>query len=681
MQLDYLNILTAIKELPFELGRTYLIQFLRGSQVTESKIRKLSSYGSMAYTDAEINDLIDILLSRRMVEQTTNRLGWKVLRITEAGSKAITNPQVKTSMEISEVTEKDKGVFALFGKALAGLDDQQKKALISTRNHILCIAGAGSGKTTVLTRRIEFLVNFRSVDPDKIMAITFTRKARQEMMRRLSQKGINCSIETFNSFCEKQLTMHTAKIYDKPMDVLSNRQRYEIIGMALNSLNTTIHSALETYFTKNQCNGKPNEELIAVLVHDCFFIRDYFKAKNIKLHDFSNTLSKNREAALLIYNICCFIEKYMQENGLRDYTDQLIDTLKLYKDHPRIIPQFEHILVDEFQDVSSTQVQLLEFLNPPNLFCVGDPRQSIFGWRGSDIRYILDFNQKYPDAEVLALINNYRSTKPIVKLINKSISFMHLPDLVSKVEGNKQIKLSNFPTERDEFEFVLDKILQSKLLRSQIFVLARTNRQLSELSDLMKKRSIKHIIRSDERKIQFGNDDELTLATIHAIKGMEAELVFLIGCTTQNFPCRGSEHPVVEMVKVEEYDKFEEEKRLFYVALSRARKTLYLTYTGKSMTHFITSSMLDLIDGTQTRLFPKTKTNSAEIFERLREWRYELSQEHNVEPYKIFHDQTLLEIAESQPLTINELAGIKGIGPTKLRRYGEELLDIINGLN
>ena len=134
----------------------------------------------------------------------------------------------------------------------------------------------------------------------------------------------------------------------------------------------------------------------------------------------------------------------MSKNGLRDFADQLIDALKLFNDNPDLIPNFDHVLIDEYQDVNGTQTKLIDILNPKNIFAVGDPRQSIYGWRGSDIRHILNFEDKYELCETISLVKNYRSSKSIVKLINSCIETMDLPGLESSSDLSTNIELIGF---------------------------------------------------------------------------------------------------------------------------------------------------------------------------------------------------------------------------------------------
>jgi superfamily I DNA/RNA helicase len=730
---DYVFVLKALKELPFGVGRNLLIDHLQGIEENESvrkhKFFDLQSFGSLAYGKGELNSMIGNLLMKGFIELSPipNIKFGKVLKLTKKGelelagqadgketknentadnSENIEDPDDNLLHSKTVITDADRLLFLEFDFFLSNYNDEQKKAVISISPHVLCVAGAGSGKTTVLTKRIEFLVKFCSVKPEKILAITFTRKARQEMMRRLSTSGFSGEVfvETFNSFCEKTLKKHTDLVYGRQVNVLNYHDKIKIIKNALSKLGLSMEYAIKKYFNGREQKGKTDEQLMNIFMNDCFFIRDYLKFKNRSLDDFlCDADAKCYESVVLVKKICAYIEEYLVSHGLRDYADQLLDTLKLFKEHSETLPQFEHILIDEYQDVNSTQIELINLLNAPKLFCVGDPRQSIYGWRGSDVSYILEFEKTYPDCEIIHLTKNYRSTSYIVELINQSIKHMGLPDLEAWQKGEKDLRLLSFASEEAEHEFVIQRILSSEIPRNEIFVLARTNKQLSELSDLMRQRGMKHVLRGDEGEQSiFTMEDDVTLATVHAIKGMEAEMVFLIGCTTANFPCRGSEHPVVDMVKVDEYDKDEEEKRLFYVATSRAKQSLYLSYAGKSFTSFLTRDIIKLIDPEhealkQRSLFEYSQSSAKNIFakanastitarkssdsskvaSRLIDWRRKTSDELGVAPFMIMHDKTLYEIAEKLPLQADELREIHGMGPAKMRRFGKEILELV----
>jgi superfamily I DNA/RNA helicase len=702
--LDYINVLRALDEIPFNVGRKLLIEFLQGKlnheSISKNKLDRLMSFGTLGYEDHEIEEMIDKLIKHNMIKITNikGNLYWKVLEITEKGKKEINTPSLNDKKmsygiagEITEITETDKKLFSALGDELSHYNDLQKKAITSNQKQILCIAGAGSGKTTVLTKRIEFLIKYKSVNPKKILAITFTKKARHEMQKRLTTNP-DIKIETFNSFCEKLLLRYNDIIYPGEMSVVTYKDKRIMINKALFKLKLDITRAINIYFTQAQKRSKSDEQLANILLNDCFFVLDYFKFKDKDIEDvtFDDLDFQKKKGAELVQNICKYIKEYMQKKHLRDFADQLIDTIKLFKSHPELIPEYDHILIDEYQDVNSSQINLIDLLNPKNIFCVGDPRQSIYGWRGSDIRYILDFKSKYLDSEVIVLTQNYRSSKHIVDLINKSIRNMALPDLDCDIDHKKDIHLLKFDSEDGEFEFVMQNILSDSTPRNEIFILARTNRQLNELSLRMQNKGIKHIVRSEERlssTLTLPTKDEVVLATIHAIKGLEADKVLVIGCTLTNFPCKGSEHPAMEMINVEEYDKEEEERRLLYVAMSRAKKTLILTYTGTKHTYFINNSMLSLLNHKEINFGFSTNSkinNTKEVGKnspekRLRDWRRKLASETGLPAYMIMNDKTLIEIIQNMPSSTDELQQIYGLGPNKIKKYGEEIIDMING--
>ena len=608
--LEYLKILKAIMELPFQVGKNLLFDFLEGSyknkSVINNKLDELHNFGTLNWHKDKLFQELDRLEQNGMIELSASDYNKfvKVYKLTIKGRNEITNPTLnnkkvvnKINFKNTEITEEDRFKFRELDFFLNKFNEGQKKAIISDANKILCVAGAGSGKTTVLTKRIEFLVKYRNVPPEKILAITFTRKARNEMEKRLMELGIDSvKIHTFNSFCEGVLKKHGDFIYGRPIKVQEYKDKILAMNMALSSLGIDMEDAIVRYFTPQQRKFRTGNQLANSFMNDCFSVMDYFKSTEEDEYDFSEGVeNKDKSNAKMIYRIIQYLKSHMEIQGLRDYSDQLIDSVKFLSENSSSIPSFEHILVDEYQDVNSIQIKLLELLNPENLFAVGDPRQSIFGWRGSDINYIINFEKVYGSSEVIHLTKNYRSSKKIVNFMNHSIRELGLPDLEGHL-GNveTEIKIISFDSEETERIFVIDQIKNSNENFGEIFVLARTNRQLMELSQKMKLLKIPHSVKTDEvRRPSNSIENSVTLATIHAIKGLEAKKVFVIGCNEQNFPCKANDHPAVEIVKTENYDKLEEEKRLFYVAISRAKERLYLTYSGKKPTYFITDEMIE----------------------------------------------------------------------------------------
>lgn len=608
---DYLLILKSLNEIPFPVGRNLLADFLVGDStnksISKNELYNLINFSSLESINKEkILDTISNLIINGYVEESSSSFNkfMKILSVTKKGHEELINPKLnskKLSIKYKEIetqiSDHEMAYFKELNDFLKGFNLEQKKAIVSSKEKILCVAGAGCGKTAVLTKRIEFLHKLKRVKSEDILAITFTKKAKEEMEKRLKQKGIETNVQTFNSFCERILLKHGGKIYGKKVRVANYNEKMIGLLKALENIGITLENAVNKYFNFAQKNNKTEYELQNNFLNDCYSVLEYYKLSNKDLSNlFSEQNKKDMDLFIMVKKIVYELEKYMKTTGLRTYADQIIETISFFKKYPKYIPNFKHILVDEYQDVNSSQIEILNLLKPENLFCVGDPRQAIFGWRGSNIDYILNFKKNFIDAEIIYLKKNYRSNNHIVSLMNNSIRELKMPDLIHNFEGDKQIKLYSFTDEENEFDFIYRKISTLEVDRNQIFVLSRTNKQLIELSNFLKSKSIKHIIKNENNSEIEANNQEIVLSTIHGIKGLEAEIVFLIGCTQNNFPCKAQEHPIMDLIKIYEYDKEEEERRLFYVAISRAKNQIYLTYSGKKHTHYINKEMLEELD-------------------------------------------------------------------------------------
>ncbi|MGV8152584.1 MAG: UvrD-helicase domain-containing protein, partial [Candidatus Nanoarchaeia archaeon] len=336
-EFDYLFILKSLNEIKFPVGKTLLVDFLIGNlknpSIKKNDLFEKYNFGKLRYyTESEIRSMIDNLIANAMIELTNysqNKFA-QVLELNSKGSEELMNPKLykkKITLENKKtnISEEEKLLFSELDYLLRGYNDEQKKAIISNKKNILCIAGAGSGKTSVLTKRIDFLVRYRSVNPSKILAITFTRKARSEMQHKLEKHGIiGVNIETFNSFSEKILKKYSPLIYSRPTRVMSYQDKIFLISFALNELNLSMQEAAGKYFSESQKKNKEEQRLINIFINDCFSVIEYFKSKNQKLYDFSKDASKEEyESAKMISKICMSIEKQMKILGLRDYIDQI----------------------------------------------------------------------------------------------------------------------------------------------------------------------------------------------------------------------------------------------------------------------------------------------------------------------------------------------------------------------
>lgn len=656
-------VLKALKSLPFKIGRKTILDFLLGDEYNPTIDKhKLKTYPFFGIFEHVPTTRVQRYIAE--LEKAGALIGDTVLEITESGIESIRTGKIivkKIIHKETKITEFDRKEFEKYSQYLEKLDDFQKKAIISEKEHIACIAGAGTGKTTVLTKRIQHLIVNKKIPAEKILAITFTKKARLEMherLRKLHIQGVH--IHTFNSFCEQLLRHHENKLYSKSFRIITFPEKIKIVDAAFKQLHQDPLMWIQKYYT-----NKKNQKF--VFIQDCFSILEFYNNNNQEVQPFYTAAKpEDRLFAETMYSVAKYIQAYMIKNGLRDFSNQIKDALSLFRKHPELIPKYEHILIDEYQDVNEIQIKLLDTLSANYIFCVGDPRQSIYGWRGSKIEYITEFTKKYATAEVIYLQNNYRSSQEIVSFANKIIEPLNLPDLISSMKDSGLIEFKHFEDAQHEALAIAKKIELSKTPKNEIFVITRTNKQLEEIVSALSSLKIPFTIKSDEQEnIDIYSKEVAVLATAHCVKGLEAQEVFIAGCTSNFFPCYGTEHKVLDLIK-DYYDKRSEELRILYVAITRAKKKLHISYYGKRISPFIKEHI------------PKKEKKNTDIgiIAKLESWRNNMGRQQKIPGFLILSNDEMHVLAKEQPLTTMDLKGI--ITPHKISRYGKEILEIIH---
>lgn len=545
----------------------------------------------------------------------------------------------------NEISEEESLEIKKYSEFLAGLNLDQQKAIVCNSPKILCVAGAGSGKTTVLTKRIVHLVLNKNVNPSEILAITFTKKAKEHMEEKLSSLGITgCKVCTFNSFGE-----YLIRRSGQGGEIVSSSKKREIVEKAFEFLDIDFNEVVRDYFKEE---NKNKFILKNRFVNDCFVIRDYYNNLNLPVDEFYKKFTDVRIGEI-VYRVILYVNAYFRKNNFYDYSDQLVYGLDLVR--PR---EFSHVLVDEYQDINLIQDKLISKLDSSNLFCVGDPRQSIYGWRGSKIDFILKFS-----GEVIYLTKNYRSCEEIVNLGNKIISSMELPDLESNKTGGT-VTLCRYETMKDEAISIVKKIKTSKFNLEDIFIIARTNNILKTIEEELDKSGIKYIVKNDEVNEEI-HSGAVSLLTGHCAKGLEAKQVFVIGCTSRMFPCLKSEHRLLEFVK-EYYNKREEERRLLYVAVTRAEEELHISYFGKSLSKFL-KGQIKVVE-------EQTKLNDVNevIKKRLFDIRSKISLQVKIPEYLIMSDSEIERISREEDITFKVLKKILG---SRANKYGDLIME------
>ena len=335
------------------------------------------------------------------------------------------------------------------------LNENQLKAVSTKSQYTRVVAGAGSGKTRVLTYRISYLIGEMGVKPNTIVAIAFTNKVAGEMKERalsiLKGQGAGLSVSTFHSYC--------AKFLRKEIDVLGFPNNFTIIDEE-DQTKMIKDIAVEDGFKRND----------EVVKHAMGFIA-YYKCKGMYPHDivldrFASDLDKKALKFFLKYE-----ERKDQMLSL-DFDDLLLRTIQILSDYPQIREKWQNkisnILIDEFQDTNDVQYLLVKLLMKEDtaLYVVGDPDQTIYTWRGANQGIILNFNKDYPLAETIVLDRNYRSTKSILDAANKLIAHnkKRVPKDLYTLENPGDPVVTEMAFSRDlEAKYVVDQIENLKL--------------------------------------------------------------------------------------------------------------------------------------------------------------------------------------------------------------------------
>ena len=326
---------------------------------------------------------------------------------------------------------------------LSGLNPRQYEAVTTTEGPVMVMAGAGSGKTKVLTTRIAYLISELGVDMDNILAVTFTNKAANEMKERigkmLNTDAKNMWVSTFHSFSSRLLRREIDKMppYNRYFNIIDDDDSLKIVKEVMKELG-------EFYTTP-----KDMRKLIS-------------NSKN-----FLNFVIKNNDKKNEFERVLEAYENRLKKDNLLDFDDLIIKLIELFTKNPLVLEKyqnkFHYILVDEFQDTNGLQYKLMTLLAKKhrNIFVVGDDFQSIYAFRGAKIENIQKFQREYTDNKLILLEQNYRSTEEILNLANDVIK--NNPNQIKKVmfskdnKGNKPI-LYNAYSSYEEIMFVADKI-------------------------------------------------------------------------------------------------------------------------------------------------------------------------------------------------------------------------------
>ena len=367
---------------------------------------------------------------------------------------------------------------------LTSMNDRQAEAVQTTEGPLLIMAGAGSGKTRVLTHRIAYLIDEKLVNPWNILAITFTNKAAREMKERafsLNPATEDCLIATFHSMCVRILRREADHIgYNRNFTIIDPSEQRTLMKRILKTLNLD--------------PKKWNERAILGTISN---------AKNDLIDEAAYVALAGDMYTEIVAKCYEMYQKELRQSEAMDFDDLIMLTLRLFDKNPDVLTyyqqRYQYIHVDEYQDTNHAQYQLVKLLASrfKNICVVGDADQSIYGWRGADMQNILDFEKDYPEAKVVLLEENYRSTKTILQAANdviKNNRNRRPKNLWTQNADGENIVYYRANDEQDEALFVAKTIDELSSTSDYVYrdfaVLYRTNAQSRNIEEALLKANI-----------------------------------------------------------------------------------------------------------------------------------------------------------------------------------------------
>lgn len=432
------------------------------------------------------------------------------------------------------------------------LNVEQKKALLSTEGQYLVIAGAGSGKTRTIVYRTAWLIE-NGVPEEKILMVTFTRKASQEMKQRLKNllevDELKIVVTTFHSLCARLILKYKNLFEVESLNIMEEGEREKLLAKIIKKMELDKKYKGKFYSSEDLSDRLEKLQNARLKLEDIFpkeYIDDIIKIK-----------SEYR--------------KYKKIKNIYEYDDLIEMVIKKFKENREFLKiirdKIDYLVVDEYQDSNLAQRELLKLLigEDKNLMVVGDDYQSIYGFRGADFTNILKFGEDFPKAKLIKLEKNYRSSKEIIAYTNRianSFKIRYNKKICGTGRGGEGVHINSFKDEEQEGRYVCEKILayREKFPFEEMAILFRNRYTVKVMEKLLIEYKIPYYKKEMEEK------RGVALYSLHSSKGLEWEIVFIPTLLDGVFPSNI------------EKENLEEEKRLYYVGCSRAKNFLHLSY-------------------------------------------------------------------------------------------------------
>jgi DNA helicase II / ATP-dependent DNA helicase PcrA len=597
------------------------------------------------------------------------------------------------------------------------LNSEQRRAVETVRGPVCILAGAGSGKTTTITQRIANQVTTGAFRADEILAVTFTDKAAGELRVRLAALGApGVAARTFHAAALGQLHQYAPDCVGK---IVSSK------ALPLRRIANSLPGAYRF---------RPAGDLATEI--------EWAKNRRIPPARYRAELGDHEPPIPvdLMHRVYRQYEERKTAAGFVDFEDLLELAIQLYSEDDAALAlvreRYRAFTVDEYQDVNLLQQTLLElWLGPRDELCVvGDDYQSIYAFTGASPAHLLSMPKRFPRATVIRLEESYRSSPQVLDLANRLV-----PKLGGAEKTLRATRADGPEPElnacEDEADFAVERIRALDVPYDDVAILCRTNARLVDFEEALHetgipaqgasflgRESARYVLRrlsvpgevrrlAEERgwledppdklgeremvrqtdlgrlvkladelgeldgpgfvaelERRFGDRGEarrgVHLLTLHGAKGLEFEAVFVARAEEKELPTRLAKSP----------EAIAEERRLFYVGLTRAKRHLFVTWT-RTPSRFLRELGLQPIQA------PARREGDPDdpLFAALKAWRLERARADEVPAYVVFHNSTLAEIAGRRPQSLSELAAVPGVGPTKLERFGGDVLAVLGG--
>ena len=473
------------------------------------------------------------------------------------------------------------------------LDQEQRKIILTDEDNLMVIAGAGAGKTTTITGKLNYLIEKLEIKEDEIIIITFTNKAVQELKERINKEFKHeVKITTFHKLgyeIIKENMNPSPKILKNPDEIIKkyleqartqSKQRKKIIQ-------------LKKYIMRY--TPKTNKDIIEQIKSYC--LKYIALVKSNKTENI-NVTKKYKKIIQILQEIYNYYETEKQKTNQIDFDDMIIKAEQIIKETSNIKIKYKYIIIDEYQDISECRFDLIKTITTKNkskLMIVGDDWQCIYGFAASNINLFTNFKEKVQKCEILKITNTYRNSQQLINIAGDFIQKnpnqikKHLKSAKQHINPVKIIKYktrsNNKKTKIIKLTEILDYIIKKYGEEKNILILGRYTFDKNEIID-------NETIIETRNQIKYKKypNTKIEYMTIHSAKGLGYDNVILINTKNQKlgFPSKIKTDPILnKLIVIDKTIKYSEERRLFYVALTRTKNEIIIMTPQKRQSKFI----------------------------------------------------------------------------------------------